>query len=180
MEENREYPVKEQAITNEDILNYEQSIIEGLLAAVDEKDQIKKTVAVVRPNPKNPSEKKEYFRFDVMGLDEDIYNKCRKQSTSYTKVRQLGNIKMPEETDTAEFRSRLIYEATVPDEKLGNIKIWDRPEIKKALEKKYKNRIFSGFEIVNELLLAGEKELVVNLIDTLSGFDSNLEDIAKK
>lgn len=159
-------------LTQEDILATEQDLIDGLLAAVDDKDNVRKKVEIVRGG-------KVYFRFEIMGLDEPTYNKCRKQATEYRKVRPLGGMKMPEETDTAEFRSRLIFEATLPDEKLGGKKIWEHPSVKKALEAKYKC-LLSGWEIVDKALKAGEKEAVVDLIDDLSGYDSELEETAKK
>jgi hypothetical protein len=170
-EQNNDISTEQDELSKEDILATEQDFIDGLLAAVDEKTQVKKTIEIAR-------EGKVYFRFDITGLDEPVYNKCRKQATEYKKVRPLGGMKMPEETDTAEFRSRLILEATLPDAKLGGKKIWEHPSVKKGLEKKF--GLLDGWEVVDKALRAGEKEAVVDKIDELSGYDSDLEETAKK
>jgi hypothetical protein len=168
----------EQENERDAILMSEADIIAGFLDAVSDKDKVTKIIEIARPDPKDKDKKKIYFRFEITGLDEEVYNRARQQATTYKKNRQLGGIKMPDETNTTEYRSRLIFEATVPDPKLDNKKIWDCVGIKKALEAKH--GMLAGFEVVEKALMAGEKEAVVQIIDQLSGYDTEVEDAIKK
>lgn len=161
----------------EELLMNESDIINGLLDAVEDKEKITKVVEIARQDPADKSKTKTYFRFEITGLDEEDYNKARQQSTTFVKNRQLGGIKMPDDTNPTAYRSRLIYAATVPDSKLGNVKIWDYKPIKEALQKQH--GMLAGFEVVEKALKAGEKDKIVELIDELSGYDTELEEVIK-
>lgn len=162
----------------DDLLMSEADIIAGFLGAVEDKVKITRLIEIARQDPADKTKTKVYFRFEIAGLDEEDYNKARQQSTTYKKNRNLGGIKMPDETNTTDYRSRLIYEATVADAKIGNTKIWDHPQIKKALEGQH--GLLAGHEVVEIALKAGEKDKIVEMIDELSGYDADIEDTAKK
>ena len=50
---------------------------------------------------------------------------------------------------------------------------WDNKALWKALENRYP--IVTGWETVDQVLLSGEKERVMDLIDTLSGYTDDDE-----
>ncbi len=83
---------------------------------------------------------------------------------------------MPEDTDMTKFRSMLIYEATV-----NKTETWDNKELWKALESQYP--VVTGWETIDQVLLAGEKERIVDAISALSGYrdedEEALEDTVK-
>ncbi len=89
--------------------------------------------------------------------------------------KQFG-MKLPEETNTTRYRAQLIYMATIEEDRE---KLWDNKQIWEALRSK-------GFMITNALdvieysLKAGEKIKVLEILDEISGYESdNLEEVAK-
>ncbi len=86
-------------------------------------------------------------------------------------------MKMPEETDTVRYRAALIYRATVEkDRKI----LWDNKDIWKSLSDKG-HEVVTGLDVIDYVLLAGEKDRIIETIDSISGFDAgnNLEEVAK-
>ena len=66
---------------------------------------------------------------------------------------------------------------------LAGDKFWDSPEGKiceewQALESKG-FQIMSGLDVIEYTLKAGEKDRIIDAIDTLSGYESNIEEVAK-
>ena len=78
-----------------------------------------------------------------------------------------------------EFRSRKIYAATADEDKA---KLWDNPKVKAGLKAKGKD-IIESWEIVDVVLMAGEKFNVSEIIDDISGYNDDekleLEEYAK-
>jgi len=110
-------------------------------------------------------------RFRVRGLLQDEYNKCKEEATKYVRNKQYGGIKMPVDTDVVKFYDKLIYTATHDEDKA---KIWDNKDAWKPLN------IVTGSDMVSKLLLAGEKDAIIEVLDKKSGFASSLEEVAKK
>jgi len=77
---------------------------------------------------------------------------------------------MPTGTDTAKYRSLLIYTATVPEDRQA---LWDNREVWQQLN------VLSGWQVIDRVLLAGEKDAVLAKLDQISGFGANLEEVAK-
>ena len=73
------------------------------------------------------------------------------------------------------YRSAIIYEATV---KADREKLWDNKKIWDALNEKG-IQIMNGLDVIEYTLKSGEKERIIDAIDKLSGYDSNLEEVAK-
>ncbi|MDU7473626.1 MAG: hypothetical protein E7L01_09835 [Paenibacillus macerans] len=144
----------------EELLENETDILRGLLEAASDAVEERKTIEISRKG-------KVLFRFRIRPLSEEEYNACRDKATKYKKNRRLGGIKMPEDTDTARFRSNLIYEATDSEDRK---KVWDN---KKAWEQL---NVLSGVQLIDKVLLPGEKEAIIEQIDRLSGYDLDDEE----
>ena len=99
-----------------------------------------------------------------------------KSNTKYVRNKQIG-IKFAEETDTAKFRSSLIYHATVEEDR---IKLWDNQQVWEGLRKQGV-LVVTALDVIEAVLLGGEKDRVIDEINKLSGFDSeNLEEVENK
>ncbi|MCD8308888.1 MAG: hypothetical protein LUD19_03455 [Clostridia bacterium] len=110
-----------------------------------------------------------YLKFRIRPLSEEEYTKCKERYTKYVRNKQIG-IKVPEDTDTAAYRSALIYQATVTEDRA---KIWDNKQAWKQLD------VLSGAELIGRVLKPGEKDAVCSKIDDISGYGSSLEEVAK-
>ncbi|PZM62243.1 phage tail assembly chaperone [Paenibacillus dendritiformis] len=155
-------------IAKEELLDNETDILRGLLEAATDTQQDRKVIEIARKG-------KVFFRFSIRPLSEEEYNTCRDKATKYKKNRRLGGIKMPEDTDAARYRSFLIYEATVPEDQK---KVWNNKAAWDQLN------VLSGVQLIDKVLLPGEKEAVIEQIDRLSGYDlddegEEAEDVVK-
>ena len=119
-------------------------------------------------------DKKLYFAFDIRPLAEDEYDRCKKKWTKYVRNKQFG-MKLPEETNNVKYRASLIHTATVEADR---DKLWDNKKVWEALRAKGL-QIMNGLDVIEYCLKAGEKDKVLECIDALSGYDSNLEEVAK-
>ena len=156
-------------ITKEELIadarEHETSLLDGLLAAAGFKtaeDCIKKVV-ISRGG-------KDLFSFHIHPLSEEDYNACRKKFTKYVKSKVQGGIRVPEEVNAVDYRAALIYAATIPEDQEN---VWNNKVLWKNLD------LATGYEAVNALLMAGEKEAVLSLIDQISGYELSEEDVAK-
>jgi hypothetical protein len=147
----------------EDYLANEQDMLRGLLEAAEDRTQDVLPIEIARKG-------KTYFRFRIRPLTEREYNICRDKATKYQRSRQLGGLKLPEETDTTRYRSLLIYEATVEEDRK---RLWDNKEAWSRLN------VLNGPDLIDAVLMAGEKDAIVAKIDEISGYDVDLEETAK-
>ena len=143
----------------------ETSLLDGLLAAANYKEDDDETVEIVINR-----NKKDLFSFHIHPLSEEDFNRCRKRATKYVKSRANAGIRVPEEVDTVKYRCMLIYEATVPEDRK---KIWDNKALWKAKD------LATGTEAVDVLLKAGEKNAICEKIDSISGYEMTEEEVAK-
>jgi hypothetical protein len=154
----------EQQLDSQEVLSAEDDLLRGLLEAANQKTENTKQV-VIRRNGRD------LFSFRVRGLSEAEYNACNDKATTYERNKRLG-VKMPVDTDAARYRSYLIYEATVPEDRA---KLWDNQQAWNQLN------VLNGPDLIEKVLTPGEKSKVVELIDELSGYgdDATLEETAK-
>jgi hypothetical protein len=153
-----------------DLAPFEDDILRGLLAAAEDKKEIVLPIAIIRKG-------KEFFRFNIRPLNESEYNEARERATTYSRKNKVG-MKLPEETDTTRYRSLLIYKATANEDRA---KIWDNKEVQKTLN------VINGLDLIDVVLLAGEKDLIIAKIDEISGYrndeeiseEQRLEDLSK-
>ena len=169
--ENTENQIEERAFSEEESRNQirvnEEDFIQGLLEAAAYSEEERQPIEIVR-------EGKVYFRFTIRPLSEVEYDLCKKKCTKYVRNKNFG-IKMPEETDSAKYRASLIYRATVEEDRE---KLWDNKKVWEALRSKGVP-IVTGTDVIECTLKAGEKERVLGIIDELSGYGSNLEEVIK-
>lgn len=171
--ENKGQEVREENFSEKEtqgqLLTVENDFISGMLAAAAYKNDELRKINITRDG-------KLYFSFKVHALGEEEANKCRKKYTKYVRNKQIG-IKFAEETDTAKFRSSLIYHATVEEDR---IKLWDNQQVWEGLRKQGV-LVVTALDVIEAVLLGGEKDRVIDEINKLSGFDSeNLEEVENK
>ena len=112
---------------------HEEDFIQGLIDAADYAADETQRIEIVRDG-------KVYFAFSIRPLSEEEYNKCKKNNTRYVRNRQFG-MKLPEETNSVKYRSSLIYQATVEEDRKN---LWDNKRVWEALRDK-------GLQIVRGL-----------------------------
>ena len=144
--------------TKEDILMNESDILRGLIEAGREKEN------------ENAYEKIQIrcggvlkFEFRIRPLSEDETNACLDHASKFA-PRRKGQPKRKIETDSAKFRSWLIYTATVDEDRK---KTWDNKQAQEALD------ILHGVDMIDAVLLAGEKDAVISRIDEIRGYGSD-------
>lgn len=153
----------EENISKEEILMNESDLLAGLLELGKSKDvaenyhkiQIKRN-GVIK------------LEFRIRPITEDESQFCMRKAHKYSKAK-YGQPKKVLETDMSKFRSFMIYTATVDEDRA---KIWDNKSAKDAFD------IFEGWEMVDKVLLAGEKDRILDKIDEISGYGEDLEETA--
>ena len=115
-----------------------------------------------------------YFAFDIRPLSEDEYDRCKKKHTKYVRNKQFG-MKLPEETNSVKYRDALIYTATIEEDQK---KLWDNKKVWESLRDKGL-QIMNGLDVIEYCLKAGEKDKILECIDALSGYETDLEEVAK-
>ena len=143
----------------------ETSLLDGLLAAANYKDDEDESVEIVISR-----KGKDLFSFHIHPLSEEDFNRCRKRCTKYVKSRTQAGMRIPEEVDTVKYRCMLIYEATIPEDRK---KVWDNKALWKAKD------LATGIEAVDVLLKAGEKNAICEKLDNISGYEMTEEEVAK-
>ena len=147
-------------LTREDVLMKESDILRGLIEAGREKDSESsyEKIQIRRGGVLK-------FEFRIRPLSEDETNACLDHASKFA-PRKRGQPKRRIETDQAKFRSWLIYTATVDEDRK---KTWDNKQAQEALE------ILYGVDMIDAVLLAGEKDAVLERIDEISGYGSDAE-----
>lgn len=114
---------------------------------------------------------KHMFSFRVHPLSEDDILKARKKATTYAPNPAGKNLpKIEKDYNPVLMRCHKIYMATVKEDQK---KIWENKKLMDQLD------IMTGPEVVDKLLLAGEKDAVIETIDEISGYDADLTEYAK-
>ncbi|RKJ46563.1 hypothetical protein D7X98_04210 [bacterium 1XD8-76] len=165
-QEVKEYESNEEE-TKEMIRANEEDFIQGLIDAANYASDETQRIDIIRDG-------RLFFSFHIRPLGSEEYEKCRKKHTKYVRNKQLG-MRVPDETNRVKYQSAVIYEATIEEDKA---KLWDNRKIWEALNAK-KDRIMNGLDVIEYSLKAGEKERIIEKIDEISGYDNNLEEVAK-
>lgn len=150
----------------------EADLIEGLLAATDYEanEDLMREIKIER-------NKKLYFKFIVRPLSEKEMQKIRKSATKmYNNPDGKRLPKIEGDLIVDKYRSMKIYEATVEkDREL----LWDNPKVKASLKARGKD-ILEYWEIIDAVLLPGEKLRITDVIDEISGYGNNEEEIGQE
>lgn len=158
----RAVDVKEKDFTEEEtrqqIRENENDLLESLFAAADYAANEELTFEIKRGG-------KFFFSFTVTPLSEETMFKLRRKYTNYAKNRRTG-IKVADDLDIAKYRCSVIYNSTVAKDKE---KIWDNKELQEGLKRKGYH-IINALDVVEALLLPGEKEKIMEALDRLGGY----------
>lgn len=146
--------------SKEEVLNSEDMLLRGLMEAGNFKNDeaYRREIKVTRGD-------RTLFSFTVRPLDEEEEISCYRRATP-----QLPNPngknwpKIDGKTDTAKLRSLKIYTATIDEDKK---RIWDNPVIKKQLG------VVTATEMIDKCLRSGDKDVVLAIIEEISGSGSN-------
>ena len=144
----------------QDILEHEEDYLAGLLEAAAYSDEEIKVIEIRR-------KEKLFFKFAIHPISEETLNDIRKKYTKYAKNRRQG-IKVAEELDTPKYRASIIYNSTVDADKE---KLWDNRKVWKGLEKQGKI-IINALDVIEAVLLPGEKDRIMDIIDEINGYNS--------
>lgn len=150
--------------TQEDILMNEDALLRGLIEASKEKDSESayKRVQIRRNGVLK-------FEFRIRPVSEKESLACHDHATKFA-PRKRGQPKREIETNQALFRSWLIYTATVNEDRA---KTWDNKKAQQALN------VIQGAEMIDVVLLSGEKDRIIDLINEISGYSDDTEETAK-
>jgi hypothetical protein len=160
---------EEKLSREERALKTEPSYLEKLKARGKKGGRRTGKIEIVRPN--DAGEDEMVLVFHVQSLREAEYTKIRERNTSYERNQRLGGMRVPRNLDAVRFRSELIYEATVEKDRA---EFWDNRELCDIYG------VMDGIDCVEAVLLAGEKDKVVTVIETLSGFTTEYDSEAVK
>lgn len=130
------------------------SLEEGLLSAAADITDSTYPIEIIRGGQK-------FFGFRIKPISQKKIETLRTKCTVKSKKR---GVEYATDFDETRFLSEMIYEATIPEDRE---KIWGNPVIRE----KY-NVI--GFQAVDVLLKAMEKEQVIEYIEQVSGADSSV------
>ena len=155
-----------EAMTQEEILQSEGELLSGLLELSRRKDEASNYHNIeIRHNGAVK------LRFRIRPVTEDEVQLCtrRAQTTAPAKGRQPRQVL---DTDASKFRSLMIYTATVDEDRE---RIWNNRKMLVSLN------LLEGWQMVDAVLVAGEKSRVLDQIDEISGFGSEdtTEELAK-
>lgn len=155
--------MSEEKLSNEELLAVEDDVLRGLLSAYEDQQKEIVTIEIARNG-------KVYFKFDIHGLTEKQYSDLQDEATKFRKAKNLGGVKVAEETDITRFRSLLIYHATVERDRK---RLWDNKEAWKQLN------VLNGPDLIDKVLKAGEKKAIIDKIDEISGYTDEMDEIIK-
>lgn len=169
----------EAKVTNEEekrfIRENEEDMIQGLIQAAGfaSSEDEQRVIEIARKTPSGES--KVFFKFSISPLREEQYEQAKKKHTRYVKNKNFG-MKLPEETNSTRYRAQLIYMATVAEDRE---KLWDNRQVWEAMRNKGL-QIMNGLDVIEYSLKAGEKDKILEILDEISGYESNnLEEVAK-
>ncbi|MHC8516986.1 phage tail assembly chaperone [Sporosarcina sp. ITBMC105] len=153
----------EEKMNQEELLAVEEDFLRGLLGAYEDNQEDTATIEIIRNG-------KKFFSFDIRGLSEKEYNDLQDQATKFKKAKNLGGVKVAEETNVTRFRSSLIYHATLAEDRK---KLWNNKQAWNQLN------VLNGIDLIDKVLKAGEKSAIIEKIDELSGFGTESSDLIK-
>lgn len=142
------------------IIENEEDYLTGLLAAASDAADDTQKIDIIRKGRK-------YFSFSIHSLTDEMLKDIRKKYTKYTKNRRQG-IRVADELDMPKYRASLIYNSTTGEDKA---KLWDNPAVKKGLEAKG-ICIINALDVIDAVLLPGEKDRIMDIIDDVNGFNN--------
>jgi len=158
-------PQEELEEQQQELLMNENDILQGLLELGKSKEQ-----GVGFRKIQIKREGKLVLEFRIRPVSEDESQECWRLATKYASRRNLNEPRKAIETNTALYRSHVIYTATIAEDRA---KVWDNKQAMAAFQ------LFQGVEMVDKVLFAGEKARIIDIIDEISGFDEDINNEIK-
>ncbi len=109
------------------------------------------------------------FEFRIRPVSEEESMACHDRATRFA-PRKRGQPKREIETNGSLLRSWLIYTATVDEDRKI---LWEN---KKAMDA---FNVLQGVELIDAVLLSGEKDRIIDEINAISGYGDDMEEAAK-
>jgi len=134
----------------DELSSSEDDILRGLDAAAEVDTQ---SIAIVRQG-------KVVLRFRVQSTTQEVYDRCRNESLIKEKASGYGNVRLNVDVNRAAFNSRLIYWATVEE---------DREKVWRNRTAWQKRNVINGWDLIAKILRNFEIESICERIDVLSG-----------
>ncbi len=150
--------------TQEEILMSEKDLLQGFLK-LDKERNLSESYRKIQIRRRGEL----LIEFRVRPVTEDESLSCWRRATKYAPGKP-GQPKIAIDTNVALFRSWLIYIATVDQDRA---KTWDSKKVQEALN------VLQGVDIIDKVLLAGEKGSVIDAIDEISGSSSEAGEFAQ-
>jgi hypothetical protein len=152
------------------LADMEQDLISAILQSRDDEKRNVTEIKIPRIRVRG-----EPLSFRVRPLHDSERRWCERQATRVNRDKRFANLPMSEERDDSQYNSVLIHTATVDEDRAA---LWDN----KTLWQAY--RVGRGRDLVEAILLAGEKLTVVGTIFEISGFidtsEESVEDLSVK
>lgn len=151
--------------TKEEVLMDEDALLEGLLEASKFKtdESTRKLIRIARNG-------KALLEFHIRPLDEGEINSCHKSAAKYAPSPMNRDVRIEVDVDYVRLRSLKIYTATISEDRK---RLWDS----KALQEKL--GVLTAVDMIDAVLMAGEKDAIDSAIDEISGYNVPLVDVAK-
>lgn len=143
-------------MSKEEVLQNEDSLLRGLLEAGNYKndESFRRKIEIKRGG-------KTLFSFTVRPLDEDEEIACYRKATPKIPNPQGRHLpKVDGKTDTAAMRSWKIYTANIEEDRQ---RIWNNAQYKQQ------KGLITPIEVIDSLLRSGDKDVVLAIIDQISG-----------
>lgn len=147
----------DEALTKEEEFDY----ISGFLKAAEVFNENIKTIEIRRGSEL-------LFKFRVHPYSTKDIDTAKKKGTTYgknPKGAKYPPIAKKYDQDVAE--SYLIYLSTCDEDRK---KLWDNPVLKQKFD------VMEGYELIDKVLLPGKKQEIINVLDSLGGYDEDDED----
>ena len=165
MEKNKKVAEATEALGIDENLSEDEEfdLISGFLKAADSLAEMTKNIVIRRQG-------KTLLKFRIRPISELDMKSAKKKATTY--MPNPNNKKLPaivKDRDEVVYNSYIIYLATVPEDRA---QLWDSRDLRAKLG------VDEGYELVDKVLLPGEKDAIIEQIDELCGYgDSVTNDI---
>ncbi len=148
--------------------NYDRGLseLERILTAANFRDDpdLRQTIEIARGG-------KTLFTFRIRPLGEQEVDDMRRTCTRYLpNPAGAGYPRVEGDINLVKLRSLKIYTATVPEDRA---RLWDLNDAQMRLD------VMRGEDMVDCLLMAGEKDAVIERIDALSGYGARISERIK-
>lgn len=145
---------------NEDMSAEEEfDIMANFLKAAEMVEKETKTIEIRRKGEL-------LLRFKIRAVTGPDMRRAQKAATTYIPNPKMKKLKIESDRDQVVYESYIIYIATVEEDRK---KLWDNT----ALKQKF--NVMQGHELIDKVLLPGEKDAVIDQINTLSGYNTDDE-----